>query len=259
MAEIKISTPGAAIYGRKPSGDQVSRDEIMGHAAENDADQANINSGMNYANSEAQKAQTRVGAAEDVGLSNNVAGGANGNQAGAITLARRLATGSQPSAAAYQLQSGLNQATAQQTALGRSARGSAAIATAGANAGYNNANLQQSAFAQGGLLRSRDMATGRGLYGGLVGQAREQDTARIGMANEMSQFNAAQNDKLGLQMGQAAVGFGDVANQQGGSDLNYHQRGMQPINAQAEAEQARRHWLAQGQKTAVANNIQEGK
>ena len=254
---ITIRTPQAAEYGRNPNGATAARDEWLNHATEDNVNQGAISTGMSWANQEAQNAQNRPGAVEDVGLANNAASGAGGNQAGAVTLAKRLATGSQPSAAAYQLQAGLNNATAQQTALGRSARGAGAIATAGANAQGNTAALQQNAYLQGGLLRSRDMAQGRNMYGGLLGQQREQDTVRIGQANEMSQFNASNNDRYGLQMGQAAVGFGDVANQQSGMDLNYYQRGMNPVNAQSEADQARRHWLAQSQKTAVANNSQE--
>ncbi len=254
---ITIRTPNQALYGRNPDGATAARDEWLQRGTEDDVNQGAISGGMSWANQEAQKAQNRPGAVEDVGLANNAASGAGGNQAGAITLAKRLATGSQPSAAAYQLQAGLNQATGQQTSLGRSARGAGAIATAGANAQANTANLQQNGYLQGGLLRSRDMAAGRSMYGGLLGQQREQDTVRIGQANEMGQFNASNNDKYGLQMGQIGVGFGDIANQQSGVDLNYYQRGMGPVNAQSEADQARRHWLAQSGKTAAANNSQE--
>lgn len=257
MGTINIGVPVQAEYGGKAGGAERARDEWWGHAAENDANQSLIKGGMGYANLQASQAKDRPGAQEDAALARNVDGGAGGNQNGAISLAGNLASGNAPSQAAYQLQSGLNQATAQQQAIGQSARGAAGIATAGANQQANTANLQQNAFTQAGLLRSRDMAQGRQLYDAATEQARNQANARLGMANQMGQFNAQQNNNAALGWGNAAVGLGGVSNQLQGQDLNAHNAGMNPIEAQSEADQARKHWLAQAQKQKVANNMGE--
>ncbi len=252
-----IRTPVSADYGRDPAGADIARNEWWDRANQNDPQQAAVESAQTWANKQSTGAGARPGATEDSRLANNVAGGANGNQAGAVGLARSMASGMGPSEAAYQLQSGLDQGLRQQTAIGRSARGGAALATAGANAGYNRATMQQNAFTQGGLLRSRDMAAGAGMYGALAGQQREQATARLGQANEMGQFNAQQNDKYGLQMGQTALGLGEVANQHSQLDLGDYQQGMNPINAQTQARQGQKGWNVANQKTAIAANIEE--
>jgi hypothetical protein len=91
---------------------------------------------MQSANDQSAGAATRgPQAREDTYLSNQEASGAGGNQGGAVQLANEMAQGAGPSAAAYQLQAGLNQAQDQQAAIGRSARGQAAMATAGVAAG----------------------------------------------------------------------------------------------------------------------------
>jgi hypothetical protein len=156
-----------------------------------------------------------------------------------------------------QLQSGLNQASAQQQAMGRSARGGAALATAGSNMQANTANLQQNAYSQGGLLRSKDMALGRGMLGTGLGQQQAQDQQRLGMANQLNQFNADANDRFSLGMGQAGVGLGGAANAQNQTDLAWHQGGMQSVEAQSEAEQQRQRWLSNSRSQAVAANIED--
>lgn len=251
-----INTPGAADYGRNPDGSIAARNEWWAQQNRNDADQGIVQGAEGYAN---QQAGLNRGAQanESTRYSDQEASGAGGHQQGAIGIARSLATGSQPSAAAYQLQAGLNQSLQQQSAIARGARGSAAIATAGANNAANNAALQQNAYTQGGILRAHDMAIGRGLYGSMLGEQQQQDQARLGQANDMSQFNADLNDKYSLGMGQAAVGLGGVSNAQRGQDFNYYQGGMGVVDAQSEADQQHQRWLYDARKQAAAANNED--
>lgn len=252
----------AATYGRPAGtpddpggmgGANKARDEWWNREHNNDAQQEQVTGAASYANQQAALGQDRgPQAVEDAGLAQNEASGANGHQQGAIGLAGTLARGQQPSQAAYQLQSGLNQASAQQASMGRSGRGMAALATGGINAQANTAALQQNAFTQGGLLRSRDMAAGRGMLGTGLGQQQAQDQQRLGQANQLGQFNAQQNDAYSLGMGQAGVGLGGVANSQQQTDLLWHQGGMQPVEAQSEADQQQKKWLADAEAQRIA-------
>ncbi len=162
--------------------------------------------------------------------------------------------GQAPSAAAYQLQAGLDQGLAQQQSMGRSARGAAGLATAESNAGYNSGAMQQNAFTQGGMLRSQDMAAGRGLYGSLLNDQRGQDANALGEANKMSQFNANQYDQYRNQMGNADVAFGSVANGQNGNDLDNWNRGMSPVYAQDDMNQQGQEWQYDDANHRAADN-----
>ncbi len=256
MADTVINVPGQALYGRNPAGASAARDEWWNDMGKNDAQQGMVQGGMGYANTQAQTPRGPQ-ATENAGLANNEASGAGGHQQGAIGLAGTLARGQQPSAAAMQLQSGLNQASQQQSAMAAGARGSAGLATAGANMNANRSNLQQNAYAQGGMLRSRDMTQGRGMLNSMLGQQRDQDNARIGQANEFGQANADQNDKYALGMGAAATGLGEVGNAQANQDMLYYQGGMGPVDAQSEADQQRQRWLADANKQANAANLED--
>lgn len=258
MANITINTPAAAQYGRAPDGAEKARDAWWAQMGANDADQAAIQGGMSYTQREAANAQNRgPGATEDPRLANQAASGANGHQNGALYLAQQRAMGNGISPGAMQLQAGLNQAMDQQTSMGRSGRGGAAIATGEANAGYNNANMQQTAYTQAGALKAREMAEGRGMYGTIAGQAREQSAARLGMANELSQGNAQLNDRYGLGMAQANTALGNAGADQSITDFSNYQQGMNPVNAQSQAYQQYQAWRANANKQKVANNSQE--
>lgn len=252
-----INVPPAANYGRSPDGAARARNEYWNQKDVNNPDQDAVRGGMSWMAGEANR-QRGPQAVENAGLAGNEASGAGGHQSGSIGLARGLALGQGPSEAAYGLQRGLDMSSAAQTAIGRSARGGAALATAGANANANTANLQQNAFSQAGMLRAQEMATGRGLYGSLLGKQREQDQARIGMANEMGQFNAGLNDRYRLGMNAAALGMGEVANAQDQQDFAYYQGGMNPVNAQSEAWQQYQQWRAAAEKQKMANNSENG-
>lgn len=258
----------AASYGR-PTG--AEDDPIGGGASAekyrnkwwdqkkaNDIQQGIVGAGRGYAEKQAGLGQSRGPTArEDQKLSDQEASGADGHQNGAIGLAGTLARGQQPSQAAMQLQQGLNMATAQQTSMARGARGGAALALAGQNQQANTAALQQNAFTQGGLLRSRDMAAGRGMLGTGLGQQREQDLGRINQANAIGQYNAEANDKYSLGMGGIAVGLGGVGNQQNQQDLGWHQGGMTAVEAQTEAEQQRKEWMGDEESERIAANIED--
>ncbi len=264
MANSDTVVPLAAEYGRSNpltdhyGGANRARDEWWKGMGHNDADQNAINAGAASANRQSEIGQTRGPVAqENAGFANNEASGAGGNQAYATGLAGTLARGNTPSVGAYQLQSGLNQATAQQRAMSRSARGGAALATAGTDAAANTANLQQNAFSQGKILAAQDMTAGRNLYGSALGQQRDQDNARIGIGNTISQANAEQNDKYSLGMGGAAVGMGGAGNGASAQDLQYYQGGMGVVGAQSEAEQQKQRWVADARKRVAAQQAED--
>lgn len=253
---IHIGVPPAAQYGRQPGGAEAARDEWWGMRGAGQERQQQAIGASDWMRQQGQTGGNQ--AQENAALASNYASGAGGNQQGAIQLARQMAMGQSPSAAAYQLQSGLDQSSRMQSAMAGGARGGAALATAGQNAQANTSNLQQNAFTQGQMLRAREMAQGAGMYSTLLGQQREQATARLGMGNEMSQFNAGQRDRYNLGMQGAAIGMGQAANQQGELDLGYYQQGMNPINAQTQAQQQYQQWLDSARRQAYAANQEEG-
>ena len=247
--------PPPAEYGRTPGGAWDAANNWWQHQGDNDTQQSLVNQGTSFA----QQAQsngagfTNAKAGVDKTLQDNADSGADGHQNGAINLAQQMATGSQPSQAAYQLQAVLNQATAQQQSLANSARGGAALATAGANAQANTANLQQNAYTQGGLLKSQDMAAGRGMLNSMSTQQRDQDQQNLGMSNQLNQYNAQQSDQYRLGMGQAGVQLGNVQNGQNQSDLAWYQGGAAPIAAQDEAYQQGQRWIYDRNKQWLAD------
>ena len=188
----------------------------------------------------------------------NVAGGANGNQAGAIELARRQAMGQAPGQGIRSLQMGLNQASGQQAAMAAGARGSASLATAGANRMANTSNLQQNAFAGAGMMRSQDMAAGRGLYNTFAGQDRDHAGQVQDAANSIGLANAGMNDSHSLAMGNAATGFGGVANAYNGEVFNQTTNAMEPMNAQDDANQAYQEQLGNNNKQGVSHKNSGG-
>lgn len=161
---------------------------------------------MNWAQGQAMQ-NREAQAVEDQVLSDREAQTRFGDQAGALQLHREAAMGMAPSEAAFLMQSGLDRSLANQQALAGSARGAAGIALAGQNAQANAASMQNQAFTQAGALRAAEMAQARGAYGDMSNQVRGQDQNRLGMGNQMSQFNAGLDDQYRLGMGQLGLGY----------------------------------------------------
>ncbi len=257
MGNTVIQVPDAARYGRTQNGAETARDEWWGRMGAGDQQQGVIAGALGTVNNAAATGAGHTTAVEDGSLVDNEASGAGGHQNAALGMAQSLASGNQPSQAAYQLQSGLNQASAQQSAAARGARGGAALATADANRAANVSNLQQNAYAQGGLLRSKDMAAGRGMLTSGLAQMRDQDNARLGQGNEFGQFNAGAENGYKLGMGNAAVGIGAAADAYEGLDKQNYDAGMNPIKAQTEGEQGFKRWISSGNRQAVAANNED--
>lgn len=257
---VNLNTPGPAQYGQTTDYGKFGKG-VAGASAEaenqghfNDSAQGAVAGATGYAQDAAANGTGFTGGEQNAGDANQQASGANGNQAGAIELARRMAAGNSPSAGAIQLQRGLNQGSAQQTAMAAGARGSAGIATAQGNAAANTSNMQQNAFTGAGMLRSQDMATGRGLYASLTNDQRGQDQAATAEANRVGMANAKASDDYRLGMGNAAVGFGAVANGQNQNDLSNFQRGMAPVYGQDEMNQQGKEWLYEDRQHAATDN-----
>lgn len=168
-------------------------------------------------------------AVEDQTLANREADARYGDQSGALQLSREAAMGMAPSAAAYQMQSGLDQATAQQAAMAGGARGAAALANAQGNAGNNVAALQNQAYNQGGQLRAQEMANARTQYGQMADTQRAQDQSRLQMGNQMSQYNAGANDQYKL-------GMGNLANGASAQAQGWYNAAQNPLNQQMNAQ-----------------------
>lgn len=166
--------------------------------------------GMGWA--QGQASQNRgAQAIEDQILSDREAGMRYGDQLGALQLHREAAMGLAPSQAAYLMQSGLDRSLANQQSMAAGARGASAIAMAQGNAQANNAALQNQAFTNAAAMRAGEMAQARGAYGDLASGIRGQDLNRLGMGNQMSQFNAGLNDQYRLGMGQLGLGYYNAA------------------------------------------------
>lgn len=184
----------------------------------------------------------------------NVAGGANGNRAGAIELARRQALGQSPGAGIQSLQQGLNQASQQQAAMASGARGAAALATGQANRLANTSNLQQQAFSGAGMMRSQDMAAGRGLYNTLSAQARGQAGEVLDESNKFNAANADQTNKTALGFANAATGFGNAANTTNQNILGAEVNAWDPVSAEDEARQAQAEAIKKYNIGALVSN-----
>lgn len=177
---------------------------------------------------------------ENSDLAQNEANTRNGDQSGALQLARESAMGLAPSAAAYQMQYGLNQAAAQQAAMAGGARGASSLALAQQNAAGNVGNLQQNAFTQAGQLRAQEMAAALGQYGNFAEQQRAQDQARLAQGNQMAQFNASQAQANQLQNS-------SLANQANNNAQGWYSAAQNPYNQQLQADTARATGQAQAQ------------
>ncbi len=163
-----------------------------------------------------QASQTRGPQAyENQDLSNRESASRYGDQNGALMLQREAAMGNAPSAAAYQMQRGLDQSLGAQQAQMGAARGNAGIALASSGAAANSANLMNQTYNQAGQLRAQEMSNARGQYGELASQQRGQDLNRLGMGNDMANRNADRNDAYRL-------GAGGLANQFGNQGLGWY-------------------------------------
>jgi hypothetical protein len=168
---------------------------------------------------------------ENQELSDREAASRGWDQSGALQLSREAAMGEAPSQAAYQMQHGLDQALASQQAQAGSARGASGIALAQSNAMGNSAALQNQTYNQMAALRAQEMASARGLYGGLAGQMRDQDLQRLNMGNQVSGLNA----QLGQDMQKAYLG---LTPQFYGLGANYYGNAANAYNSQLGADVA---------------------
>jgi hypothetical protein len=246
-----MRVPSAALYGRGAFGAEKARDETWALEKNNDKEEGFVRGTMGSLAGQAASAEQRKLSQDS--LQRDRAYDSR-NQDDANEQARRLAAGDWNSSAQQQLRSGVNQAMAQQRALAGSARGGAAIATAGANMAANNAAIGQSGAMQAGLLRSQEMATGRGLLNSGLKSSRDMGLENMDMSNRFNQNNAAMNDKFAMDLGGAGVGLGNASAGQDKSNAAYVKLGMAPIDAQSEANQARREWLVDREKARVANS-----
>jgi hypothetical protein len=89
--------------------------------------------------------------------------------------------------------------------------------------------MQNQAFTEGGRLRAQEMADYTNMYGNLSTQQRQQDQNRLQMGNQMSQFNASQNDNYKL-------GMAGAANQYGQTGLGWYNASQNPYNQQGQLD-----------------------
>lgn len=188
----------------------------------------NSQRGQSWAQGEAQR-DRGAQATENQYLSDQEAYSRGYDQNGALQLAREGAMGLAPSQAAYQMQAGLDRSLANQQAIAGGARGGAGIAMASANANASAANLQNQAYTAGGQLAAQEQQAYRQMYGDLANQQRAQDQNRLGMGNQMSQYNAGLND-------QYRMGMGQLSNQYSQSGLGWYGAAQNPYDKQAQLD-----------------------
>ncbi len=188
---------------------------------------------------------------QNQGQMNQEAGARGYDQMGALQLQREAAMGQSPSAAAYQMQQGLDQSLANQQAMAGGARGAAGLALAGSNAMSNSANLQNNAFTNASALRAQEMQGARSGYGDLASNVRAQDQGIIGLSDQVGNNNA--NNVNGYRLGVGGVGASYAgAGMAGGQVVN----GMYGNSQNAPTSQLNSRTSVYGTNAGSYNNAQ---
>jgi hypothetical protein len=179
-------------------------------------------------------------------------------QAG-LDLTTQAAMGLAPSEAAYQMQRGLDQASAAQNSMQGSARGAAAIANAQGNATSNIAGLQQGVFTDAGQLRAQEMAQARGMMGTQSQALRGMDQGRLNSSNEFGLANRSMGNQQQLGLLAASQGYGGLDNSRysvnqnaalGNAQLGqgYYEQGLGVARNQSTADASNRDAAQTNQK-----------
>lgn len=240
-AELEYFSPGSATYGGVGGAEMYKRLAREG-MTENDDAQARTQAGLAGSLASAYADRGPM-ATENAALAAREAT-TRGDQLGALGLNMKAAMGQAPSEARYQTELGMNQALANYASGAGAARGGAAMAGAQLAGGQQAGITAGEVGTQGGMARGEEIAKELAQYGTLAGQVRGQDLTRLGMANQMSQFNADLNDKWKLDQMGLAAGYGGLGVQQGAQDMGWFAESMKPEDIQFQMDQEVAGWEA---------------
>ncbi len=228
-------SPGSADFGGFSGGADFYKNIALGDRANNNGLQGQAAGTAAYG---LQQMQGDRGpqASENARLVGREASSRQGQQ-NALAMDRAAAMGQAPSAIGSQTTQAMGGLMGSQASAMGGARGLSGLT--GAGLGGSSMGVQASNIGtQGGQARSNEIAGSIGAYGGLAGDVRGQDQARLAQNDQMSNFNADLNDKWRLGQGQNAVNAGKLGNELDLSDQQRYGASMQPGEAQFQADQA---------------------
>lgn len=235
--------PGAADYGGSPEAAGFYKDQARQGMASNDAQQAATQRGLAGAYAGMMNGNRGPQAQENAVLSGRESG-TRGKQLEALGLMGNAAAGGAPSAARYQTNIGMQDALSAYVGGQGGMRGLSGLSggnTAGGTAlGHAGGNIA----AAGGQARSNEIIQEIGNYGKTAGQTRGQDLTRLGIGNQMAQFNAGLNNDYQLGQAGLAAGYTNLANQQDGMDQRWMAESMRPDAIQFQMDQEAAGWQA---------------
>lgn len=242
-------TPPAATFGGEgTSGADAYRDEAIARSHDNDKLQAGVTGAMNYGLGQ-MNAQRGPQSIENGVLTGREAS-SRATQGDALAFARKAAMGQAPSLAEGQTTQAMGGLMGTQAGIMGSARGLSGLNGAGLG-GSAMGGAAATIASQGGFGRSAEIGTAMGQYGGLAGDARQQDLGRLSQNSQNSNFNADLNDAWQVGNGQNAINAGKVGNSLALSDQAKYGASMQPAEAQFGADQESQGWK-QGASTDVS-------
>lgn len=240
---LNFMNPGSADYGGAPDMADWYRQNAREHMGDNDAQQAATKTGLMGAYA-GMRGQGGAQASENAFLSGRE-GQSRNQQMEALGLMNQAASGNAPSVAAYQTKIGQQDALSNYVGAAGGARGLGALAggqaSGSAATGLASGNLGMA----GATARGNEIAQELGQYGKTSGQVAGQDLTRLGMSNQMSQFNAGLGNDWRLGNANLAAGYGQLDNQQRGIDQAWFGQSMQPADIQFQMDQEAAQWEAQ--------------
>ena len=235
-----VGSSAAGLYG-----DAIARGQAADDVAADYRNAGSAYGGMS--NSLYQDAMDRDAPVRESQYYSDNEGQSRAYQQAGLDLTTQAAMGLAPSEAAYQMQRGLDQASAAQNSMQGSARGAAAIANAQGNASSNIAGLQQGVFSEAGQLRAAEMAQARGMMGSQSQALRGMDQDRLNSSNEFGLANRSMGNQQQLGLLAASQGFGGLDNSRYSTNQNaalgnaqlgqgYYQQGLGVATGQAQAD-----------------------
>jgi hypothetical protein len=219
-------SPGAADVGGGPDMAAWYKQDAQSREGDNDAQQAS-NEGALLGSLANMKGNRGPQSVEDAALASR-ANQVRNQQLGALNLDRVAAQGGAPSAAAFQTTQGMNDVMASRAGALGGAHNLAGLTGAQVGTGALAGSMAGSQALQGGMGRSKEIADAIGMYGSNAGAVRQQDIARLGLADQNSKFNA-QND-IAWKLGNAnlAASQGNLGVNQNATDNAWFEQSMKP-------------------------------
>lgn len=229
---LEYQAPDAPDYGGTPGGASEWHDYLAGRMGDNSRQQSLAREGADWAQQEFQNNRGDQ-ASEDptqVARFNE----SLGQQQGALGLMGTAARGGAPSAAEFGTGQQMNDIMAQRSGAMGTSRGLSALT--GSQSGALMGQASSAAAGAGGMARSQEILSAMGQYGGLAGTVRGENITRMGQDDAMSQFNSGLNNQHRIDMGNAALGYGNLQNSQAQTNQGWDKLSQHPWDEQAIAD-----------------------